>query len=733
MIVDLRTTAVSELRGVGKVRAAAYEKLGVRTVGDLLYHLPRAYENRGAVRLLSQAVTDGQTRCPFLLTVATTPRVARIRQGLSLLKFRAFDESGTCEITYFNQDYLRTTFLVGSVFRFYGKVEAQGNRYTMASPAWEPYAEGVPLPPFVSVYPLCEGLTQKQVKQNISEALTLLPTLEDPLPAGIRSGVGLCTRAFALRQIHCPEDYEALAAAKKRLVFDELFLFALGLEAAKANSGGKPAVACAQKDPERFTALLPYRLTGAQERAIRQIFADMGKNTAMNRIVVGDVGCGKTVCAAAAIFLAASSGMQAALMVPTEILARQHFADLSSLLGELGISCGLLTGTVRSAEKRKIYAGLADGSLQVVIGTQALLSAGVSFAHLGLVVADEQHRFGVGQRAALLSAGADGNAPHLLLMSATPIPRSLALVLYGDLQVSRIDEMPPGRQRVDTFVVDERYRARLDGFIRKNLAQGGQVYIVCPAVEERDGDGETDGRDDGALSMEEIGLPEDERRERETMPPLKAAVQYAEQLQQRLPEVPIAFVHGKMKAADKEAIMRRFSTGEVRVLVSTTVIEVGVNVPDATLMMVENAERFGLSQLHQLRGRVGRGRKKSYCVLVAGAPADGQPDAEGHSIGQKARERLEVMRTTYDGYEIAQRDLQQRGPGDFIAGCTGQGIRQSGTAGFRIADMGEDAELLYTAFDEAKKLFAEDPTLSGCPALLREVQEVLTANGNIMN
>ncbi len=733
--MNLHENAVTALRGVGKVRARAYEKLGVRTAWDLLYHLPRAYENRGAVCLLSEAYADGQTRRATVLTVGSVPRSVRIRGRMSLLKFRAFDESGVCEITYFNQDYLRDVFTLGSSFRFFGKVGAEGKRYSMTSPAYEPYAEGVPLAPFVSIYPLCEGLTQKQVAQNIGELLSLLPALEDPLPADIRTRLGLCTRACALRQIHRPESYAALAAAKKRLVFDELFRFALGVTSAKCLRKAKPAYPCAGVDLTPFLRQLPYVLTDAQTRAIAQIRADMEKAGAMNRILVGDVGCGKTVCAAAAIYVAACAGRQAALMVPTGILAEQHYRELSALFAPLGISCALLTGSVGAARKRTVYAGLADGSLQVVIGTQALLSEGVLFARLGLVIADEQHRFGVGQRATLLREDAEGNSPHLLLMSATPIPRSLALVLYGDLEVSKIDTMPPGRQRVDTFVVDESYRARLDAFIRKNVQAGGQVYIVCPAVEER----REEEEEGDLLDMEEIGeigeIGADGERGREstTLPPLKAAVQYAAELQTRLPELRIAFVHGKMKAAEKDAIMQQYAAGEIHVLVSTTVIEVGVNVPAATLMMVENAERFGLSQLHQLRGRVGRGTQKSYCVLVAGAPVDGSPDAEGHAIGRTARARLETMRTTYDGYAIAEQDLVQRGPGDFIADRTDVGIRQSGSAGFRVADMGEDAGMLYTAFAEAETLLQKDPALESCPALREEVGDLLSANSAYLN
>ncbi|MBQ1982768.1 MAG: DEAD/DEAH box helicase, partial [Clostridia bacterium] len=433
---------------------------------------------------------------------------------------------------------------------------------------------------------------------------------------------------------------------------------------------------------------------------------------------VGDVGCGKTVCAAAAMYIAVKAGRQAALMAPTSILATQHAADLLPLFEKLGIRGALLTGHTPAAQKKKIYAALAAEDpakrLDVVIGTQALLSEGVTFAAPGLVVTDEQHRFGVNQRATLSEKNANA---HLLVMSATPIPRTLALVMYGDLEVSRIDEMPPGRQRVDTFVVDESYRARLDAFIRKNVDAGGQVYVVCPAVEEAESDEDTAlipisadfGGEQTAMAMVK----------REPDLPMKAAVQYAAELQERLPDLTVAFVHGKMKPAEKDKVMTAFAAGEIQVLVSTTVIEVGVNVPNACLMLVENAERFGLSQLHQLRGRVGRGTKKSYCVLIR------------NGGGETAKARLEVMRTTYDGYAIAEKDLAQRGPGDFLAPADGAGIRQSG--GFRLAENCSDTELMNHAFQHAREMLTDDPELGGYPELRRTVEQMYARSGNILN
>ncbi len=720
-------TSIDALSGVGPTRRAAYNRMGVFTVRDLLYHFPRAYEPRGDIHMLAEAAgasvgtgpephTAG-ARMATVLTVSTEARVARVKGRMTLCKFRTFDDSGVCEITFFNQDYLKNTFTIGSTFRFFGRVECAGkDRYKMASPAFEPYVEGRPLPPLYPVYPLTEGLSNKMISAHIAACLPLTAQMEDELPESIRAAEHLPAIGYALRQIHAPEHYEALHAAKRRLAFDEFFRFALGMGLAgkTARLSGAPRLSVSEDRMAEFLSALPYALTGAQARAVGEIRRDLASDIAMNRMLVGDVGCGKTVCAAAAIYVAVKSGRQAALMAPTGILASQHAADLLPLFATLGIRGALLTGHTTAAQKKKIYAALAsedpETRLDLVIGTQALLSEGVRFAAPGLVVTDEQHRFGVNQRATLSEKNQNA---HLLVMSATPIPRTLALVMYGDLDVSRIDEMPPGRQRVDTFVVDESYRTRLDAFIRKNVANGGQVYVVCPAVEENAPAEEDEGLIlfDADFGKEHAPASDD--------PPLKAAVQYAAELQARLPEISIAFVHGKMKPAEKDRVMTDFAAGRIQVLVSTTVIEVGVNVPNACLMLVENAERFGLSQLHQLRGRVGRGTRKSYCVLLR---------AGG---GETARARLEVMRTTYDGYQIAEQDLAQRGPGDFLSPSSGAGIRQSG--GFRLAETWSDAELMNHAFAHAREMLEDDPTLAAHPALRLVVDRMYAESGNILN
>ncbi len=705
---------VTVLPGVGKTRAEYYAKLGILTLGDLIAHYPRAYENRGDICLLSEARSDGKSA--VILTVGTEPRSVRLRSHKSFLKFRAFDESGVCEIVYFNQDYLKNQFPVGSVFRFWGKVERKGKGFSMSSPVAEAWSESASLPSLWAVYRMTEGITPKQIAKDVATALELIGGREeDPLPEPLRRRRALCTRAYAERNIHCPEDRRALATARRRLVYEEFFCFALGAAMSYRANKRHGAPICKNGDVTPLTEQLPYRLTGAQARAIDEIRRDMASDVPMSRIVVGDVGCGKTVCAAAAMLIAVQNGRQAALMAPTEILARQHYADLAPLFERIGISCALLIGATTAAQKRKIKASLTEPDpqkrLSVVIGTHALLSDGVEFAAPGLVVTDEQHRFGARQRALL----ADKNAyAHLLVMSATPIPRSLALVLYGDLDLSKIDEMPPGRQRVDTFAVDESYRERLNGFIDKQIREGGQVYVVCPAVEEQEN------------APDEVMLRDvlSDAPDAEEQPPLRAAVTYAEELQRVFPDYRVAFLHGRMKSTEKDAVMQAFSSGEVQILVSTTVIEVGVNVPNACLMIVENAERFGLSQLHQLRGRVGRGTRKSYCVLVAGGTG---------RIGEKSRARLDVMRTTYDGYAIAEQDLAQRGPGDFLGSAADGSVRQSGGLAFRLADAGEDASILTDATADARALLSEDPTLSSCPSLAALVRAMFDVDVGLIS
>ncbi len=711
MALDM-TTGIKSLYGVGPAKASAYARLGIYNVEDLLTHYPRRYENRGDIKLLCD--TEPDVKNAVILTVATEPKVATLKGRLSLLKFRAYDDSGICEIVYFNQNFLKSIFTPGTQFRFFGKVEKKSKNYSMSSPAYEPYTEDAMLPPLTSVYHLSDGISQRQISKDLGTvfAATNLSAMTDPLPEDIRMRNSLCTLSYAIKNIHRPESYVSLAAAKKRLIFDEFFTFALGLSLTKVKRQAALAPPCPSGDISPLLALLPYDLTSAQKRVIEEIRKDMARDTAMSRIVVGDVGCGKTICAAAAIYIAVKNGKQAALMVPTEILAIQHYNDLSELLSALGIRCQLLTSSVKKAQKLKIYesisSGNADERADVVIGTQALLSEGVRFCDLGLVVTDEQHRFGVNQRAVLSDKSQNA---HVLVMSATPIPRSMALALYGDLDLSLIDQMPPGRQRVDTFVVDESYRQRLNNFIAKQIQEGGQVYIVCPAVEETDED---------SLGDIDVGDIDSDGNIR-IRTPIKTAVEFSQQISETFGSFRVEYMHGKMKSADKEAVMKRFADGETDILVSTTVIEVGVNVPNASLMIIENAERFGLAQLHQLRGRVGRGKRKSYCILVS--------DSSEGNAGQ----RLDIMRTTYDGYAISEKDLEMRGPGDFLHRNDSQDIRQSGGVRFKLAQLCDDTGLLKTAFAEAARLTDASLDLSDYPELLSSINKMFTLDADLMN
>lgn len=715
-------TPIGDLYGVGPKYEKYFSSNSLYTVRDLLYYFPRAYQNRADVcRLSDGSMYD--TPHSYILTVASDAKVAMIRRGMNILKFKAFDESGTVNITFFNQNYLKDIFKTGATFRFWGKVTQEKRSLFMSSPSYEPFLEERPLAPYVSVYPLFSGINQKYLAKLLSQIRANIPTLiKDHLPESVRLKNGLCTLGYALENIHFPESSEALDSAIKRLTFDELFIFALSISQMKTSSATRLAPIMNRCDLTPLLSQMPYELTNAQKRTIDEIQGDMCAKTPtidsgryeaisytikpMNRIVVGDVGSGKTICAAAGAFTACKSGFQCALMVPTEILAFQHYEDLKPLFENAGISCELLTGSTPARAKRDILSRLKSGQVQFIVGTHALIQSGVEFYNLGLVITDEQHRFGVMQRARLAEKS---KSAHVLVMSATPIPRTLSLMIYGDLDISLIDEMPIGRKRVNTFVVDESYRARLNGFIRKQVENKNQVYIVCPSVEEK----KDDILDTADFNPFIIDFKD--------TPPLKSAVTYANELKETFPDLSVEFLHGRMKAKEKDEVMMAFANGQIDILVSTTVIEVGVNVPNATLMIVENAERFGLSQLHQLRGRVGRGSVQSYCILVSS------------STSAKSRERLEIMHTTYDGYTIAERDLKMRGPGDFFS--SNPAIRQSGEMSFNIASSCSDTELLHTAFECARELLSVDKTLSldEHSLLRKEVERVCNSNANTIN
>lgn len=708
------------LTGVGEARRAALEKAEIRTLGDLVLDFPRAYQDRGTIVPIAQLGEWEEGKpAAILATVATEPQVRMIRRGMTLCKFRVFDESGTLEVTYFNMPYVRDTFHTGATFRFFGKyTRAPSGKMQAANPIYEPYAEDRALPSIVPVYSLPGGIRQKQMHQMTGEALRICgPEIAETLPPEILQKMALPSRTYMINTLHRPQSMADLERAKRRLVFEELFLQFLCMAQSGAGEAKPNPCVMADTDTSPLTALLPYPLTGAQKRSIAEIAADVSGAFRMNRILIGDVGSGKTVVAAAGAYLAVKNGYRAAILVPTEILASQHYADLSPLFAALGIRTALLTGSTPKKQRMEIYAGLTDdvltldgtGAVEVIIGTHALLTESVVIDRLGMVIIDEQHRFGVLERAAILDKG-DGC--HCLVMSATPIPRTLSLVAYGGLSRSILDEMPSGRQKVDTFLVDSGYHARLLGFIRKQKAEGHQTYVVCPAVEETAAEEKASADPDDLSNIPLSFEPEEEK------PPLKAAVAYAQTLSEELPELSVAFVHGRMRPAEKDAVMQRFLSGDVDVLVSTTVIEVGVNVPNATLMIVENAERFGLSQLHQLRGRVGRGSAKSYFVMVT------------DSVQEASVERLKVIKKYTDGYAIAEMDLEMRGPGDFI---TGSGTRQHGEDRFRLAASCRDNVLIEETVRLAREVTDRDPMLSAMPAIRTQLDRLRLDEENTGN
>lgn len=682
------STDIVKLNGIGKTRAEKLGKLGIRTLRDLIYYFPRAYENRGDV--ITLGMHDTETPHSYVLTVASEVHSAMVKKGMTISKFKAFDDSGSCEVVFFNSPFVKDVFHIGSTFRFYGKTSfSKTRRLVLTAPKYEPVIEGVELNDFTPIYSLTDGISSKMLEKHVKTAIDeLLPLIEDPIPEDIRLKLELPTLSYAIRNIHFPKNNESISRASRRLAFDEMLYFALGISITGRKRELTEGVPFSKCSLDKLVSSLPYELTGAQKNAINDIYRDTvlkrinGKTPAMARILIGDVGSGKTVCAAAAMYIACRSGYQSAIMVPTEILANQHYHDLSSLLGSLGLNVRLLTGSTTQSEKKKIYLGLETGEIDVVVGTHALLSDKVNFKSLGLIVTDEQHRFGVAQRAVLKEKESKA---HMLVMSATPIPRTLALALYGDLEISRIDELPKGRQPIDTFVVDEEYRARLNSFISKQVSLGGQCYIVCPAIDENETQNEYI-LDDGLVPAKSLDL--------------KNVTQYTEELKEALPHLRIGSLHGKMKTSEKDEVIALFAKGKLDILVSTTVIEVGVNVPNASLMIIENAERFGLSQLHQLRGRVGRGTRKSYCVLVS------------DSKYENAKERLNVMKSTNDGFEIADKDLLLRGPGDFFSSKADNNLRQSGGFEFKMASICNDADLFNNAFSVAKEMLLEDPELT---------------------
>ncbi len=658
------------LKGVGEKRAALFGKLGIDTVGALLRFYPRSYEDWSHVTPIDKARGLG-TVCVKAVVISEV-KENYIRKNMVLYKFNVKDDSAIMSVTVFNNKYAVQNIKVGQELLLYGKLSTDSFYYEMSSPQIRPTGFDIIRPIYSSTYSLSSSAIEKAVKVALSSV-----RIDEFLPNAIIEKNNLCSRDFALRNIHFPENSEALKEAKRRLVFEELFMLQAGLLLVKNVNRGKTPCVMEKDFSAEFEALLPFAMTNAQKRCIKDAVSDMSASRPMNRLIQGDVGSGKTAIAMSCCYIAVKNGYQAALMAPTEILAEQHYKSFSSVLEKSGMGVALLTGSLTKKKKDELKTKLENGEIDIIVGTHAILSDNVYFKKLGLVITDEQHRFGVKQRATLKEKG---NAPHILVMSATPIPRTLALIMHGDLDISIIDEYPKGRQPIDTYSVNTSYRERIYNYIKKHLDDGRQGYIVCPLVEEGE---ETEG--------------------------LVSAEQYFKTLSEgAFSNYRLGLLHGKMKPKDKDAVMHKFKDGQIQLLVSTTVVEVGVDVPNAAIMVIENAERFGLSQLHQLRGRIGRGKHKSSCILISDSASNNA--------------RLKTMCETLDGFEIADKDLALRGPGDFI------GNRQHGLPELHIANLETDLSVLRSAGMQAKNLLDSDPLLklSDNAAFKSQVEKMLS-------
>ncbi len=672
---------ITSLKGVAEKRSKLYKKIGIETVGDLLDRFPRGYIDYTSPVSISQTVLNEYN--VISCTVRQIMNPARIRKGLTVFKIIVTDGTDDLTVVIYNNPYAADVFKAEGEFLLYGKVTGGFTRKEMNSPqVIRADSQSKILP----VYHLTEGLTNAMIITNVREAVSSVGhLLVDYMPREILSENKLCTREYAVENIHFPMDDRAVLLAKKRLAFDEFFFLRLGMSYLKNHQRTKTGFKMKAVSISPFEKSLPFELTNAQKKAVSEICGDMLGGFPMNRLVQGDVGSGKTAVAAAACYFAAKNGFQAALMAPTEILAAQHYATLSSMLEPLGIKTALLTGSLSVKEKNAVRRGLKSGEIQVVAGTHALISKATEFASLALVITDEQHRFGVNQRAMLADKGEN---PHKLVMSATPIPRTLALMIYGDLDISVLNELPKGRQPVETYAfTGKKLRERAYGFVKKQLDEGRQAYIVCPLITDNDDNSE-----------------------------LIAAEKYADELRNGIfKNYSVGLLHGKMTAAEKEEAMRCFKDGETSLLVATTVVEVGVDVPNATVMIIENSDRFGLSQLHQLRGRVGRGQYKSYCILIT------------DNLTDDTRQRLKIISSTTDGFKIAEEDLKLRGSGDFF------GDRQHGLPPLKFAEMSSDRELLNACQNAAKKITDADPMLENHPKLLEMVLKMFECGENGLN
>lgn len=648
---------IKYIKGVGEKRAGLFGSLAIFDVDALIHFFPRKYEDWTKTKTVRE-FENGDV-ASIKATIITPVKEHMIRRGMTLYKCRFSDGESIINVTIFNNKYQAQALRVYEDYVLFGKIEKNLTSASMSSPKIERLDTGVRVHP---VYPATGKLTSNAIAKVVKTALESLEEIPETLDKSVRDKYNLINLDRAIRQIHFPDSEEDMQQARYRLIFEELLTLQLGLLKLKGRNKTKTNLRMTADFTEEFKSLLPFEMTNAQKRAIKDCLVDMAGDYPMNRLLQGDVGSGKTAVAAGLCFTVIRNGYQCALMAPTEILAVQHYEGLSKMLLSTGINVRLLTGSTKAKEKREIKAALIEGEIDLLIGTHAIIQNDVEFKSIGLVITDEQHRFGVKQRAALAEKG---EGIHTLVMSATPIPRTLGLILYGDLDISMLDELPPGRQEIRTDVVDSRYHQRLYKFIKDAADRGEQAYIICPAIEE---------------SEESIAL--------------KSAEQYAQELSESaFRGYNIGLLHGKMKPKEKDNVMKAFSSGDVQILVATTVVEVGVDVPNATIMVIENAERFGLSQLHQLRGRIGRGSKKSFCVLVS------------DSKSESSRNRLEVMKKNSNGFKIADEDLKARGPGDFF------GERQHGLPALKIADMLQDLETLHLAQKCAGEILAEDSNL----------------------
>ena len=663
-MADLGTN-VRYIKGIGEARAAALEKLGITTLGDLIAYFPRGYEDRTQVRPIRE-LTAGESVCVRGM-VAADLTAYRISGGRTIAKTRVVDDSGAMDLVFFNAQHLGSSLRMGETYVFFGRVEDDLRRKQMINPLFEPEGRQQVTGRIMPIYPLTAGVTQglmaRVARQGLDACRELLP---DVLPDEVRQAHKLCYVNYAYENIHFPASPEALEVARRRLVFEELFLLTCGLQLLRQRRRDVAGPACRRMSMEPFYRRLPFALTGAQRRAIADAVEDMVSGKPMNRLCQGDVGSGKTLVALMSMLLAVDNGFQACMMAPTEILARQHYATFQRMLEGMDVRVAILTGASKARERREALAGIADGSIDLLIGTHALIEDRVQFSNLGFVVIDEQHRFGVEQRARLWTK--NEQPPHILVMTATPIPRTLAMTLYGDLDVSVIDELPPGRQPIRTVHYTDAARLRLFGFMRQEIKKGRQIYVVYPLIKESE-------------TMDYKDLQDGYEAISRDFP---------------LPEYVTTICHGKMKPEDKEESMRQFKSGEANIMVATSVIEVGVDVPNATVMVIESAERFGLSQLHQLRGRVGRGSQQSYCILMS-----------GEKLSKEARLRLEAMCETNDGFRLAELDLKLRGAGDV------NGTLQSGMAfDLKIANPTLDSQILTVTREAAAEVLTADPTLT---------------------